>query len=167
MRVLVESEAAAIAATKIEAADLNKLRRMDGQIQQAIAEKDVTSTIVTNCDFHFALYRIAQSTTLLRTIESLWLQSGPYFRVLVKRYFADEAGERREVNAHKALLDALAAHDAEAARRALADDINKAGDYFVSMPEQARNSKVAHLDDRRVLLGKKPASTKNRRRRLP
>lgn len=134
-RVLAESRAAALAAERVDQAGLSQLRRLNAAIEAAVADADVNATITANCEFHFALYRMAGSTTLLRVIESLWLQSGPYFRVLVQRYFDDRYNAQRGPNAHPQLLDAIAARDTEAARQAMCEDINGAAEYFLTLPD--------------------------------
>jgi DNA-binding GntR family transcriptional regulator len=137
-RVLVESEAAARAAERITKDGIAQLRRLNAAIDGAVADGDITSTITANCDFHFAIYRSADSVTLLRMIESLWLQSGPYFRVLVRRYFDEGAPEKGAVNAHNSLLQAMIDRDGAAARVAMADDINRAAAHFLAMSESDR-----------------------------
>ncbi len=135
MRCLVESEAAARAATRIDAAGLAQLKRLNLLITQAVNDGDVSATLTANHDFHFALYRYAGSLALLRVIESLWLQSGPYFRVLVRRYFEDRPGEPMNTNAHPQLLEALAKKDVDGARAALQADIEQAASYFTGQSE--------------------------------
>src|SRR5262249_577830 len=37
-------------------------------------------------EFHFGLYRAARMPVLLRTVETLWLQTGPYMNLLFPDY---------------------------------------------------------------------------------
>ncbi|MDR3507661.1 MAG: FCD domain-containing protein, partial [Caulobacteraceae bacterium] len=55
---------------------------------------------------------------LNRLIETLWLQFGPFMRVVYGRY-----GTANLVDQHRVALDAIEAGDADALRRAIAGDI--------------------------------------------
>ncbi|GAB5458796.1 MAG: GntR family transcriptional regulator [Henriciella sp.] len=134
-RRLVEGEAAALAAKKIIPDELDGLERLDAALESAILSGDAERAILANKDFHFAIYEAAGSKTLLRIIESLWLQSGPYFRALVVRYFSDNKADD-DVNEHHRLLAALKEGDARTARSALHADIDKAADYFFTMSDE-------------------------------
>ena len=56
--------------------------------------------------------------TLNRMIETLWMQFGPFMRVVYGRF-----GTANLVDQHLAATDAIAAGDADRLRRAIADDI--------------------------------------------
>jgi len=71
-----------------------------------------------NFDFHFSLYRANERPTLNRLIEALWLQFGPFMRVVYGRF-----GTANLVDQHRIALDAIEAKDAAALERAIASDI--------------------------------------------
>ncbi|HZZ88851.1 MAG TPA: FCD domain-containing protein, partial [Caulobacteraceae bacterium] len=71
-----------------------------------------------NFAFHFNLYRANQRPILNRLIEALWLQFGPFMRVVYGR-----VGTASLVDQHQIALAAIAARDADALRRAIASDI--------------------------------------------
>ncbi len=143
-RILVESEAAARAASRISRAEVQELERLNLIIDESIAARDAVKAIRANHDFHFTLYRIAGSETLMRIIESLWLQSGPYFRVLIEHYLAtveaDGHGPVMEeaLRSNREILSALQANDPSAARAALVADIEQAARFFLAMTDQER-----------------------------
>ncbi len=132
-RCVIEGEAAALAALAATKAQVSRLEKLNKALLAAVASKDVDGAISANYEFHFALYRIAQSTTLLRIIESLWLQSGPYFRVLIIRSFETMKDPFQNLNTNDRLLSAIAANDAQGARTALEDDINVAARLYREM----------------------------------
>ncbi len=71
-----------------------------------------------NHEFHMTLYRAAPSQVLLPLVESLWLQVGPFLRLVVGRL-----GTASFVDRHRAALAAIAARDARGLREAIAADI--------------------------------------------
>lgn len=83
-----------------------------GHFSEAAAEQ--------NRLFHFTIYRQSGSSVLLPIIESLWLQFGPYLRYATERF---DGGDGQSTQYHAAIVKALAAGDAGAARAALEDDI--------------------------------------------
>ncbi|MDA8052126.1 MAG: GntR family transcriptional regulator [Rhodospirillales bacterium] len=121
VRRAVEGLAVAWAAERIGATELSRLSELVREMQQAATTRDGRRYVPANHDFHFTIYRAAQSPTLFSIIESLWLQIGPYFHVL-------RASENwRAANAsHRAMLEALGRRDAAAATEALQRDIDEA-----------------------------------------
>jgi DNA-binding GntR family transcriptional regulator len=74
---------------------------------------DAAVYMQANCDFHFTLYRAQPQKTLTQLIETLWLQFGPYMRVLYGR-----VPNNAELNdRHQAAIAAIEANDAECASR--------------------------------------------------
>jgi DNA-binding GntR family transcriptional regulator len=79
---------------------------------------DVIGYMEGNFAFHSTLYRASERTTLNALIETLWLQFGPFMRVVYGRY-----GTANLVDQHRRALDAIAARDAGELRDAIASDI--------------------------------------------
>jgi DNA-binding GntR family transcriptional regulator len=117
-RRLLEPEAAVLALPRLDAGMIDQLRRMDADLDRAIAEGDVIAYMECNAAFHFSLYRANGRPTLNRLIEALWLQFGPFMRTVYSHY-----GAANLVDQHRLALDALEAGDAEGLRRAIASDI--------------------------------------------
>lgn len=113
--------------------DLPQLRRINDEYQQILAQgKEANSyALQVNFRFHFEMYRLSRSATLLGLIEGLWLRVGP----TLQHYVPDD-GARSIVNFHNRMLDALVAHDPAAAERALHDDL-EAG-YRIIRPMLSR-----------------------------
>ncbi len=79
---------------------------------------DVIGYMECNFAFHFNIYRANGRATLNSLIETLWLQFGPFMRVVYGRY-----GTANLVDQHRVALDAIEARDAQSLRAAIASDI--------------------------------------------
>ncbi|NIB40618.1 GntR family transcriptional regulator [Pseudomaricurvus alkylphenolicus] len=134
VRKILEPAAAARAAERSTPELVRELHALDKKMKQAIEAGDAQQAAKTNRAFHFAIYQAADSLTLLRSIESLWLQSGPYFRILIGRYFPGGTsghGTSLNHNSHGSIIDAIENRDPEAAYKALSDDIHIAAKYYI------------------------------------
>jgi len=118
-RLLLEPEAAALAVPFLSQADIEKLRQIDAALETAIKSRDAATYMQANYDFHFVLYRAQPQKTLIQLIETLWLQFGPYMRVLYDRVPSTELNDR-----HRTAIAAIEARDATALRNAITLDIN-------------------------------------------
>lgn len=117
-RLLLEPAAAEMACGRIDAAGLADLRAIDAALDAAMAAGDVGGYMKANAAFHFGIYRANGRPTLNRAIEALWLQFGPFMRVVYGAY-----GTAGLVDQHRIALDAIAAGDAAGLRAAIAADI--------------------------------------------
>jgi DNA-binding GntR family transcriptional regulator len=117
-RLLLEPEAAVLALPRITAARLKQLREIDAAIDEAMRNGDVIGYMEGNFAFHFGIYRANERPTLNRLIEALWLQFGPFMRVVYGRF-----GTANLVDQHRLALAAVEARDADALRRAITSDI--------------------------------------------
>lgn len=114
----VEGLAVSWAAARIGANELRRMADLVERMQIAADARDGRRYVPANHDFHFIIYRVAGSPTLLSIIESLWLQIGPYFHVLRASDNWSAAN-----STHRAMLEALGRHDGRAAAEALRRDI--------------------------------------------
>lgn len=131
IRLAVEglaTEKAAAIATREQAAEL---RRIANELLAARHRGDTATDRARIREFHFALYAIAGQPTLLRVIEGLWLQTGPYMNLLYPRFVASPRGPERRLR----IIKAVQAHDAAAARRDMEGDIGDALSYVASLAD--------------------------------
>jgi DNA-binding GntR family transcriptional regulator len=150
VRKLVEAEAAALAAARATASDIRKIRSLNDAVKRGVRDGNITATIQANFDFHFAIYRLADNIILERTIESLWLQSGPYFRVLVQSFvdslrspnIASEARRSSDeaLARNDRIIAALEHNDAADARLALSADIDRTANVFLRLSPLEREA---------------------------
>lgn len=117
-RLLLEPEAAALALPNLKPVDIARLREIDAALDAAIASGDAAGYMQANYDFHFTLYRAQPQKTLAQLIETLWLQFGPYMRVVYGRVSSAKLND-----SHQAAIKAIEAKDAPALREAIARDI--------------------------------------------
>jgi DNA-binding GntR family transcriptional regulator len=105
IRAALESLGASLAARKIDAGGLGRLRGLNDQMR-TLGDDDPRYADL-NRDFHFTVYEHAGSPLLLSLMRLLWasLHNGPQ----VSRTHAESARQ------HDAILDALTAGDAAAA----------------------------------------------------
>jgi DNA-binding GntR family transcriptional regulator len=117
-RELLEPEAAAAALPYIDTTRLRKLKVVDDSIGKALTSGDVNAYMAGNFNFHFLIYSAQPRRTLLQLIETLWLQFGPFMRVVYGRF-----GTANLTDQHELMLRAMRAHDAVRLKRALRADI--------------------------------------------
>jgi len=117
-RELLEPEAAVRALPHIDGKRLRRIRRVDEAIGAAIRDGDLHAYMQGNFDFHFLIYDAQPRGILNRLIEILWLQFGPYMRVVYGR-----VGTANLTDQHEMAIRAIGAHDAAALRRAILADI--------------------------------------------
>jgi DNA-binding GntR family transcriptional regulator len=117
-RLLLEPEAAVEALPHITPRVLKELKEIDAALDRAMLEGDVIGYMECNFQFHFRIYRANQRPTLNRLIEALWLQFGPFMRVVYGRY-----GTADLVDQHRLAVAAIEAKDAEGLRAAIASDL--------------------------------------------
>lgn len=117
-RLLLEPAAASMACGRISAGLLRELERIDADLDRAMAGGDAAGYMRANAAFHFGIYRANGRPTLNRAIEALWLQFGPFMRVVYGAY-----GTADLVDQHRIALEAIRAGDAAALAAAIAADI--------------------------------------------
>jgi DNA-binding GntR family transcriptional regulator len=117
-RSLLEPELAALALPRTTKADIDAMVALDAAIDRALAQGDTEAYMRQNYAFHFRLYRTAGSAVLLPLVESLWLQVGPFLRMVVGRL-----GTSCVVDRHQAAVRALRDRDEAGLRDAIRADI--------------------------------------------
>jgi DNA-binding GntR family transcriptional regulator len=148
IRIVVEGMAARLAAEAGGPALTANLERLNRGMQAALERGDPAQTLRANQEFHFAIYRAANSPQLLEIIELLWLRAGPYLAASFGAPRDPAEMFRRAGKIHARLLKAIARRNGEAAQQALALDLTRAAEWCIA------NGVVAAGE---------PASTRSRR----
>ncbi|MCH8861120.1 MAG: GntR family transcriptional regulator [Proteobacteria bacterium] len=117
-RVLLEPEIAARALPHADKALIRELERIDAEVDEAMERGDPDKYCLKNWEFHFTLYRASDCPIILRLIESVWLQFGPFMRMVIGRL-----GTSLTVDHHVKAIDALKKKDEIALREAIRLDI--------------------------------------------
>lgn len=103
---------------KARASLVARLSKIDDMLDAAIEAGDVAAYSKANSEFHFTLYTAAGAPVLLGVVEGLWLQIGPFMRVVVT-----QLGTSDLVDQHKEAIDAIEAGDAKKLENAVRLDI--------------------------------------------
>ena len=133
LRLDLEGRAAARAAMLATPADIADLAAIQARFLQGRAVMDREVVLTENERFHFRVIGIAAMPVLQRVVESLWVQVGPTISLL----FSAPRVLSPEGHAHDALIAALKAHDAEAARAAIRRDLREHAAVLSPMLSQA------------------------------
>lgn len=126
-RRLIESEVAAIAAknatdSAIDAilkAVLEMERHHDNRNENEMADRN----------FHLAIARATGNSALVGVIEYLWNQRGSLWHKL-KEHFQTEELRKQTLLDHRAILEAIAAHDANGAKQAMRAHLDRVSRTF-------------------------------------
>jgi DNA-binding GntR family transcriptional regulator len=118
VRILLEGEAAERALPAVDDDRLATIRAHDKRLEQCLAGGDAGGYMAANHAFHFAIYDALPSAVLVPVIAGLWLQFGPFMRLVY-----DDLDMSTLVDQHERALDAIVRRDAAALRRAIEADI--------------------------------------------
>jgi len=131
IRIQLEGLAVEHAAALRDDDDMARIEHDEQAFRQACAHADGRQAVRTNKSLHFNVYRAARMPTLLRMIESLWLQIGPVLNYDLasgyERMAHCEAGRY-----HAAMAAAIRARDGASARAALEADLTSASEFILT-----------------------------------
>ena len=114
IRSALESLSTVLAAMRIEPEELEKLRALLTEIEGHIKRKDIDKIVETDIKFHGLLYQVSRNERLVAIISNLKDQLAR-FRTLSMSY----PGRLQEtLQEHRAMVEAIAAGDLDAARDA-------------------------------------------------
>ncbi len=120
IRALLEPELAARALPRAHFSLIERLKRMDAEIDRILAEGDAAAYVRANIEFHRTLYLRAHAPAMLALAETVWLQMGPSMRALYSRI-----GMGRVMDYHRKAIAALAAGDEAGLRLAIRADVRQ------------------------------------------
>lgn len=129
VRINLEGLAVELATPQLTAQALDTLRACVERMEQALQARDVQAYLADNSQFHLTLYQACGNPVLLRMIESLWLQVGPFFN----RLFTEADLSLRLNDFHEDCLQALQTGNARAARVAMEQDLQYFGQFLLNL----------------------------------
>ncbi len=132
LRAILEGHAAARAATRIDAAALDELKRLNEEVRLSIDTGDTDRFLAANRAFHGIVLEAAQSPRLASMLGALVEQ--PVVRRTAQRYGADQF--RRSHAEHSALLEAFQMRDTQWAQSTMTGHIRRAFHAFAAASEQ-------------------------------
>jgi DNA-binding FadR family transcriptional regulator len=124
-RTLFEGEAAALAATAIDAAQLDELRKLLAEMEQA---GESSAALDADKQFHLAIAKATGNSVVVSVVEMLWTireQSPLCVHMFAK---ARREGVTPRVNEHQLIVDALAARDPQLARETMRSHLRRVTD---------------------------------------
>ena len=127
IRSALEGLAAELATPRFTPVHIEKLKNLLAEIDQAIRKRDNKTYVSLNQKFHFSIYERAESPHLLRLIQDLWVQVGPFFNGL----FDDEDFINHANDQHVRIINALEKGDRAAVREYIVRDIAVAADSLL------------------------------------
>lgn len=127
-RQWVEPELACLAAPRVTRDVVRRLRDDDAKLMKALGSGDVAGYMQANQDFHFSIYRLADADLFYNMARTLWLQVGPFMRVVFGRL----GTVRLPKDHHQEMIKAFEDGDAEAARACMSADIGEGMDLMLA-----------------------------------
>lgn len=130
-RRLFEGEAAALAATSIDDAQLAQLEALMVRMHE---EEEIRGEDADR-EFHMIIARSTGNGAIIATIENLWdwRNRSPLARNILTR--ARGMGLEPRINEHKRVFDALKARDPHAARQAMRDHLERVIEHLLHATE--------------------------------
>ncbi|WP_211231733.1 GntR family transcriptional regulator [Ottowia thiooxydans] len=135
IRKALEGLAAERAAERITAEEIDHLETIARMVDTARSADDVLTDSKRVAEFQFKLYAASGLPTLLRHIEMLWLQTGPYLRLLHPEYIAKIQQDRPQWRYE--LCNALRSRDKSSARHIIERDVSEALTYIAMLVKAA------------------------------
>ena len=136
VRLLLEPHAAGLAAERIDAGQIEVIDALYERMESCPAWEFYQ----LNREFHLAVYDVVGHNTLYEHIRGLRYRSDPYVRIL-----SGGGGGPAAQHGHRDILDALRAHDAEAARSATRDHLMSTVDLVTSLLNARRQDDSARF----------------------
>lgn len=129
-RMIVEGEAAALAAERVSNEELQQLRSRLRLMREAAENGNTVETETHDCRFHLTIAEAGRNSAILSMVDRLWLLRS---KSEISRSFharAREQGSRPNIADHERILEALVRRDPEAARDAMRTHIGRVYDEF-------------------------------------
>lgn len=120
LRITLEIHAAERALPYISDFTIEKLQKLDADMDIAIADARIDDLTILNQEFHRMLYSVNPNQVSVPAIESVWLQLGPFQRQVVQR-----VKEFYKVDRHKEILAALRSRNVATLVMAIESDIRE------------------------------------------
>jgi len=130
-RRLFEGEAAALAATAIDDAQIAELEAL---LERMTVEEEIRGEDADR-DFHMVIARATGNGAIIATIENLWdwRNRSPLARNILTR--ARGLGLEPRIAEHRRVVDALKARDPAAARQAMRDHLERVIEHLLAATE--------------------------------
>ena len=132
-RIGIESMVTELAVERAAKEDFDRLEAILGAAAARVPNSPIDE-LKSNRLFHFSLYRLSDSPTLLRVVESLWLQYGPFLNLI---HYTIDTNIRGSHKDHRQIVAAARKGNAAAAKAALVKDISRSFDILDAYTQKA------------------------------
>jgi DNA-binding FadR family transcriptional regulator len=127
-RSLIEGEIAALAAREANAADLATIRA--ALVEMERLEKKHQDFSQFDREFHLRIAASTRNGVLLAVVEDLWDRGRGAMWRLMEQHFQTPALQAASVNDHRAIFQAIGAHDPREARNAMREHLKRVDSEF-------------------------------------
>ncbi|HVN77052.1 MAG TPA: GntR family transcriptional regulator [Thermoanaerobaculaceae bacterium] len=133
-RALIEGMAARFAAVHITPGEVEEMTELFDRMCRCKTPEDLAEYRDLNRRFHSAIFTASRRSFLVRTLAQLWSAFPTMLWSNVPRVATESAPERDEpdIVEHRAIVEALRTHDADAAERAVHGHIEAAGSSLLA-----------------------------------
>lgn len=130
-RLLVEGQAAGLAAERMSNEELLKLKVYLRQMETLVAEKNATEAEKVDRKFHQLIADSARNSAISSMINWLWelRDSSEISRVFAQKI--RNLGTQPNIQAHRDIYEQISRHDGQGARRTMQDHLSKVADDFI------------------------------------
>jgi len=150
-RRIFEAEICSLAAQMIDEAQISRLRDLVADMES----EDLLRAEAADREFHMEIARATQNSAMEKTISMLWdmRESSPQYALLTEKVRA--AGVAPRVSEHRRIVNALASGDADAAREAMRDHLERVIAHLLEATEvEAIERARAEVDAKRRRFGR-------------
>jgi GntR family transcriptional regulator, hexuronate regulon transcriptional repressor len=131
-RVAIEAEVAALAATLITDEEISELEQLLGEMERGNRSGDGETA---DRQFHQAVADATRNGAMSAVVESLWTIHGRSPQCVRMFEKMRAKGYRPVISEHRAIFEALRAHDSNAARIAMRDHLKRVLSYLLDSTE--------------------------------
>jgi DNA-binding GntR family transcriptional regulator len=139
-RMLLEGEATRLSSLRFTSRDLAHVKQVAGELNACVDKDDIVEYLRLNRALKFAIYSQCGSEALIRLIESLWLQAGPFLR-----HLARDIKGLEKINYHDEAIAAIERGNGKAAQLAIRRDIRDGMRFLLRTAEFGAASESAAL----------------------
>lgn len=123
IRLALEPIAAVAAMRNLPGKSIAELKKINARLATAMEKKNFKSVLVSNRDFHFAIYGRSGLPMLIKMIEGMWLRLGPSLNLLYTGQPKPPASKRGGTGFHAEIIAAIEEQDEAALRQHIAADL--------------------------------------------
>jgi DNA-binding FadR family transcriptional regulator len=145
-RSLIEGEVAAVAAREATAADLATIRAALSEMERLERKNQDFSSF--DREFHMRIAASTRNGVLQSVVEDLWDRGRGAMWRLMEQHFQTPALQAATVNDHRAIFQALAAHDPREARNAMRAHLKRVDSEFARGWELVKDREGGAADSR-------------------